>query len=78
MEVSLNHLMPGMDAVVVSVWACGALKDRLRGIGLIPGTRLHCVGRSGNGQVTALELGGACIRLQTRDLEKIRVAVPLG
>lgn len=75
MELSLNHLRPGMDAVVVSVWACGALENRLRRVGLIPGTQLHCAGKSGNGQVMALELGGVCIRLQTRDLEKIRVAI---
>lgn len=75
MEVSLNHLRPGTDACVVSVWGCEALCCRLRSVGVIPGSRLRCLGKNDNGQVTALLVDGACIRLQTRDLEKIRVCV---
>ena len=75
MEVSLNHLRPGMDAVVVSVWGCDALCCRLRTVGVIPGTKLRCLGKNHNGQVTALQVDGVCVRLQTRDLEKIRVFV---
>ena len=73
MEVSLNHLQPGENAVVISVWARDLLARRLQRAGVIPGAQLHCVERNGNGQVTVLELDGACIRLQTRDLEKIWV-----
>ncbi len=73
MELSLNHLQPGEKAVVISVWACDLLARRLQCAGVIPGAQLRCVGRTGNGQITVLELDGTCIRLQTRDLEKIRI-----
>jgi len=73
MEVSLNHLRPGNSGVIVAVGGCGTLNARLRAVGLLPGTRLRCSERSGNGQVTALLVDNRCIRLQTRDLEKIRV-----
>ena len=75
MEVSLNHLRPGMDAVVVSVWGCDALCCRLQDFGVFPGQNLRCLGKSQKGQVTALQVDGVCVRLQTRDLEKIRVCV---
>lgn len=73
MEVSLNHLRPGMVAQVSEVLGCGGVSTRLRSFGLEPGARLQCCGRSINGQVTALMVNGICIQLQTRDLEKIRV-----
>ena len=71
----MNHLRPGMDAEVVSVWGDSAQCCRLRAVGVIPGSKLHCLGKSQNGQVTLLQVDGSCIRLQTRDLEKIRVSV---
>lgn len=75
MEVSLNHLRPGTDAQVVSVWGCDTLCCRMCAVGVIPGAKLRCLGKNHNGQVTALLVDGVCIRLQTRDLEKIRVCV---
>ena len=75
MEFSLNHLRPGNDAQVVSVSECASISDRLRGFGICPGVTLHCCERSQNGQETALQIDGVCIRLQTRDLEKIRVSL---
>ena len=75
MEISLNHLRPGKDAQVVSVLECGDVSDRLRDFGICPGATLHCCQRSQNGQETALQIDGMCIRLRTRDLEKIRVSV---
>ena len=75
MEVSLNHLRPGMGGVVMSVWGCDTLCCRLHDFGVIPGARLRCLGKDQNGQVTLLQVNGMCIRLQTRDLEKIRVCV---
>lgn len=75
MEISLNHLRPGKMAQVVAVIECEGISDRLRGFGLQPGITLCCCERSDNGQETALQIGETCIRLQTRDLEKIRVSV---
>lgn len=75
MEVSLDHLLPGTDARVSSVRACGPLAARLRKVGVVPGVQLRCADKSRNGQVTALELDGVWMWLPTRDLEKIRVVI---
>jgi Fe2+ transport system protein FeoA len=75
MEISLNHLRPGMEAQVMSVRGCDHTTARLRSFGLRRGVRLRCCERSPNGQVTALLVENRCIRLQTRDLEKILVLI---
>ena len=75
MQISLNHLRPGMAARVVVVLDCEGVSDRLQAFGIQPGTRVHCCERSKNGQVTALQINDMCIRLRTRDLEKIRVEI---
>ena len=72
MEVSLDHLLPGTDARVSSVRACGPLAARLQKVGVV---QLRCADKSRNGQVTALELDGVWMWLPTRDLEKIRVVI---
>ena len=73
MEISLNHLRPGMDARIT---ACRALDGRLKRMGFTPGTAVHCCCRSGSGQDTVLVLGGRILWVQTRELEKIRVVCP--
>ena len=75
MEISLNHLRPGKVAQVVAVIECEGISDRLRSFGIRPGITLCCHERSQNGQETVVMIDGVCIRLQTRDLEKIRVSV---
>jgi len=75
LEISLNHLRPGKDARVVSVLECEGVSDRLHNFGIYPGVTLRCCQRSQNGQETALQIDGMCIRLRTRDLEKIRVSL---
>ena len=75
MELSLNHLLPGQQACIIACTACGELGCRLHGIGVVPGASVCCAGKNGNGQVTMIQINGACVRLQTRDLEKVRVMV---
>lgn len=73
METSLDHLRPGMRAVVTKVDTDAALKQRLKDFGLVPGTLVRCRCRNPWGDVTALEFRGAVLALRTVDLRKIRV-----
>lgn len=73
MQISLNHLRPGMDARVIS---CRQLSGRLNKAGLIPGMMVHCCCRSSSGQDTVLLIRGRYLWVQTRELEKIRVTCP--
>lgn len=75
MELSLNHLLPGQKARIIACTACGELGCRLNCIGAVPGASVCCAEKNSNGQVTMIQINGACIRLQTRDLEKVRVRV---
>lgn len=73
MQTSLDHLRPGMRAVVVKVDAEDDLKQRLKDFGLVPGTAIRCRCRNPWGDVTALEFRGAVLALRTKDLRKIQV-----
>lgn len=73
METGLNHIRPGVRAVVTQVNTDEALKRKLKAFGLVPGTTVCCRYRCPWGDVTALELRGCVLALRTRDLCKIRV-----
>ena len=73
MEISLDRVRPGVQAVVSAIEAGEALTSRLRDFGLVPGTRVCCCYRSPGGQVTALELRGTVLALRTVDLKGIWV-----
>lgn len=75
METGLDHIRPGVQAVVTRVNTDPALTHRLRQFGLVPGTRVCCRYRCPWGSVTALEFRGSVLALRTRDLGKIRVEV---
>lgn len=75
MNTTLNHIRPGMQAVVLKITVQEALERRLQDFGLVPGTRVRCRYRSPGQQVTALECRGAVIALRTRDLRQIQVRV---
>ena len=73
MEISLDRVRPGVQAVVSAIEVGEALTSRLRDFGLVPGTRVCCCYRSPGGQVTALELRGTVLALRTVDLKGIWV-----
>ena len=75
MEISLDQLRPGREAVVIWMDTCEAYRCRLRDFGLVPGTKVCCRYRSPGGQVTALSVRGAVVALRTRDLKLIRVRI---
>ena len=73
MEMELDCLRLGQQAVVTCVDTDDFLKARLRAFGMVPGTQVLCSYRTPDGSVTALEFRGTVIALRTRDMRKIRV-----
>ena len=73
MEVTLDQLRLGRQGTVTAVDVPAALRKRLRGFGLVPGTCVGCRYRTPDGSVTALELRSSVIALRTRDMRYIRV-----
>lgn len=73
MEVQLNTLRPGQQAVVERLDLPPELEKRLQDFGMVPGTKVRCKYRSPWGDVTALELRGTVLALRTGDLKCIKV-----
>lgn len=73
MEITLDRLRFGQQAVVTHIDTGAALRCRLRSYGMVPGTVVRCRYRSPGGSVTALEFRGSVVALRTRDIKNIRV-----
>lgn len=73
MQMGLNELKPGREAVVIQTDVEESLSRRLEDFGFVPGTRICCCYRNPGGQVTAIECRGSVIALRTCDLKKIQV-----
>ncbi len=73
MQMGLDALRPGAEAVVEQMNVSKALSGRLMDFGFVPGTRVRCCYRSPGGQVTAISCRGSVIALRTRDLKHILV-----
>lgn len=73
MQMGLDALRPGAEAVVEQMNVDKDLSCRLMDFGFVPGTRVRCCYRSPGGQVAAIECRGSTIALRTRDLKRIRV-----
>ncbi len=71
MDIYLDHLQPGMEAVVTSLGCAKQLKQRLADFGLVSGTRVRCRYRSPDKSLSALELRGAVIAIRRADLHTI-------
>ncbi len=72
MEITLDHLRLGQQAIVTYIEAEESLKCRLNAYGMIPGTVVRCRYRSPDGSVTSLDCRGGVIALRTADLKRIR------
>lgn len=64
---SLCALREGESAFVTEVRAPSAMRRRLLDIGLIPGTKVTCMGRSPAGDPAAYLIRGAVIALRGSD-----------
>lgn len=70
---TLAGLMPGDEALVRDVRVAGALRRRLFDLGLVPGTRVRCVGLSPAGDPAAYLIRGAVVALRLCDGANIYV-----
>ena len=73
MQMGLDQMRLGIQAVVTDIHTAPLLKERLQDFGCVPGTRVVCRYRSPGGFVTAVEVRGTVIALRTEDLAGIRV-----
>ncbi len=71
---TLDRLRPGESATVVDMEVGGSMRRRFLDIGLIPNTRVECVGRSPAGDPSAYLICGALIAIRARDCRGIRVS----
>lgn len=71
--ISLRNLKVGQKARVTSVEAIGETNQRIRDMGLIPGTTVSVVGRAPLRDPVALRLSGVTISLRNNEADYIRV-----
>ncbi len=70
---TLNEIMPGGFATVKEIITDGDIRRRLLDIGLIPGTRVECIGKSPGGDPKAFLVRGAVIAIRAEDAAGIAV-----
>lgn len=70
-ELTLDCLRPGMQAVVIRLDLADPLRQRLRDFGMVPGTLVRCRCRSAGGGLLALELRGTVLAMRRWDLRRI-------
>ena len=70
---SLNHIKPGERAAVQQLLTTGPMRRRLLDLGLVPGTRIECVGQSPSGDPKAYLIRGAAIALRSEDARNILI-----
>lgn len=73
MKCRLCDISPGHRAVVVEMHSCGAVRRRLRDMGLVEGTEVECLMKSPLGDPTAYLVKGAVIALRREDAAGITV-----
>ena len=70
---TLNEIMPGGFATVKEIITDGDMRRRLLDIGLIPETRVECIGKSPGGDPKAFLIRGAVIAIRADDAAGIIV-----
>ena len=73
-SLSLDRLRVGQSAFVTRVEAEPAMRRRLLDLGLIPGTRVTCQGRSPAGDPAAYLVRGAVVALRARGAAAVGLA----
>ena len=71
--VSLYDIKPGERAAVQQLLTTGPMRRRLLDLGLVPGTRIECVGQSPSGDPKAYLIRGAAIALRSEDARNILI-----
>lgn len=70
---TLKEILPGDFAAVKEIITDGDMRRRLLDIGLIPGTRVECIGKSPRGDPKAFLIRGAVIAIRAEDAAGIIV-----
>ena len=71
---TLKDIDPGAAAAVKEITVGGDMRRRLLDIGLTPGTRVECIGKSPGGDPKAFLIRGAVIALREEDCAWIFVS----
>ena len=74
-EILLCDLPQGLTAHVTELSGDGAIRRRLRDLGLIEGTPIECVGSSPCGDPHAYLIRGAVIAIRRADSQRISVCL---
>lgn len=72
-DIPLCRLRPGQQATVQALYSAGGMRRRLTDIGLIPGSRVTCIGRSPGGDPAAYRIRGAVIAIRDEDARRVQV-----
>ena len=70
---TLKDITPGGFATVKEIITEGDMRRRLLDIGLIPGTRVECIGKSPGGDPKAFLIRGAVSAIRAEDADGIAV-----
>lgn len=70
---NLNDIRPGECAVVKRVTGGGDIHRRLIELGLTPGARVECVGKSPGGDPKAFIIRGAVIAIRAADCKCVAI-----
>lgn len=70
---NLNNITVGQTAVISEILNTGSMRRRLLDMGLIPGTKVECVGKSPSGDPKAYLIRGAVIAIRKEDAEQILI-----
>ena len=70
-EKSLSSLCPGQTGVVRRLSCEGEMRRRFMEIGLIPGTKIVCMGRSPLGDPSLYLIRGKLIAIRKEDAKEI-------
>ena len=70
---TLDAVTPGRHAAVSALLCSGSIRRRLLDLGMVPGTRVVCIGRSHLGDPSAYLVRGAVIALRRKDCRQILI-----
>jgi ferrous iron transport protein A len=73
MEMTLDSLKPGQSAVIKQVCHSSGIAQRLRDLGLLPGTAVKCTLKSPSGNPKAYLIRGSAWAIRAEDSAKIAV-----
>ena len=74
-SIPMRQMQVGQKARITSVEAKGEVNQRIRDMGLIPGSTVSIVGRAPLGDPVAVRLSGVTISLRNNEADHIHVEV---